>query len=245
MVHPYAFFDVDGTVLSIKSMFSFHDFWYRRWNRVNGPAGSEEYEDVTAILRRLTDSEAPRELINRRYYESFAGRSVDAVTACAQAWARSVLADPGLFVTEVIDELDGLRAKGVEPVFVSGSFKEVLEPVAEHLGVREVLATRLIQVDGKYTGRFEAPQTIGEGKAISIAEFLARRETRAADCWAFGDDVSDVPMLGAVGHPVAVIGDRALASIARSRGWRRLYLSSPDDLLPVRTDLAAQFEGVM
>lgn len=239
MEHSYAFFDVDGTLLNIKSMFSFHDFWYRRWICANGQAGSEEYEDVTAILRGLADGEAPRELINRRYYEFFAGRSVAAVTACAQAWARSTLADPHLFVTEVLDELGSLRAKGVEPVFVSGSFEEILAPIADHLGVREVLATRLLHAGGKYTGRFEAPQTIGDGKAIALAEFLAHRAARAADCWAFGDDVSDVPMLSAVGHPVAVIGDRALDSVARSRGWRRLHLAAPVGLSLVHADLSA------
>lgn len=239
MKHTYAFFDVDGTLLNMKSMFSFHDYWYRRWNRVNGQAVSEEFEDVTAILRGLAESGAPRKLINRRYYEFFAGRSVDAVTACAQAWSRSALADPNLFVTEVVDELDGLRAKGVEPVFVSGSFKEILAPIADHLGVQEVLAISLLHVNGKYTGRFEAPQTIGDGKAVAIAEFLAHRAAKAADCWAFGDDVSDVPMLSAVGYPVAVIGDHALDSVARNRGWRLLHLAASEDLSLVHANLSA------
>lgn len=239
MKHTYAFFDVDGTLLNTKSMFSFHDYWYRRWNRLNGQAVSEEFEDVTAILRGLAENGAPRELINRRYYEFFAGRPVDTVTACAQAWSRSVLADPNLFVTEVVDELDGLRAKGVEPVFVSGSFKEILAPIADHLGVQEVLATSLLHVNGKYTGRFEAPQTIGDGKVAAIAEFLAHRAAEAADCWAFGDDVSDVPMLSAVGHPVAVIGDHALDSVARNRGWRLLHLAATEDLSLVHVNLSA------
>jgi phosphoserine phosphatase len=61
----------------------------------------------------------------------------------------------------------------------------------------------------------------------------------ADDCWAFGDDVSDVPMLSAVGHPVAVIGDHALDSVARSREWRRLHLATPGDLSLVQADLSA------
>ncbi len=239
MSNAYAFFDVDGTLLRLKSMFSFHDFWYQRWTGLSGSARVEEYEDVTAILRALVESGEPRELINRRYYEYFSGRSVDEVSRCAQAWARTVVSDPRLFVTEVTDELDALRAKGVEPVFVSGSFIEVLTPIAEHLNVAHVLATRLLH-DGKtYTGRFQAPQTIGDGKVLAIAEFLAERSFSPSDCWAFGDDISDVPMLESVGHPVTVIGDSALSSTARSRGWKCLHISASDDQLLIREGLGA------
>ena len=239
MTNSYAFFDVDGTLLRLKSMFSFHDFWYQRWIGLDSGARVEEYEDVTAILRALVESGAQRELVNRRYYEFFSGRSVDEVGRCAQAWARTVVADPRLFVTEVIDELDALRAKGVEPVFVSGSFVEVLTPIADHLSVSHMLATRLLH-DGKtYTGRFRAPQTIGEGKALAIGKFLAERSILPADCWAFGDDISDVPMLEAVGHPVAVIGDSALSSTARARGWKCLHISASDDQLMIREGLGA------
>lgn len=224
MTRAYAFFDVDGTLLTIKSMFAFHDHWYRHGPPPQGQAGADEHADVSAILRALTESGAPREQVNRRYYEFFAGRSVEAVSACANDWARQALSDPGLFVPEVLDALTGLRQRGVEPVFVSGSFMEILGPIAAHLGVQDVLATRLIQARGTYTGRFEAPQTIGEGKAAALASFLAQRGTPAQDCWAFGDDASDLPMLGAVGHPVAVIGDPALAAIARSRDWRCLHV---------------------
>lgn len=231
MKTSYAFFDVDGTLLQRKSMFEFHDFWYQRWTGRNASESREEYEDVTAILRALSDSAAPRELINRRYYEFFAGRSVDDVEQCARAWARGVIADPSQFVHEVIDELNALRAKGIEPVFVSGSFEEALAPIAEHLNTSHVLATRLLHEAGKYTGRFRAPQTIGSGKALAIASFLAERAADPANCWAFGDDISDVPMLETVGHPVAVIGDPSLNDIARSRGWRSLHLSSAGNAL--------------
>lgn len=239
MANSYAFFDVDGTLLRLKSMFSFHDFWYQRWIGLDSGIRVEEYEDVTAILRALVESGAQRELINRRFYEFFSGRSVHEVGRCAQAWARTVVADPRLFVTEVIDELDALRAKGVEPVFVSGSFVEVLTPIAEHLNVSHILATRLLHDDKTYTGRFRAPQTIGEGKALAIGEFLSERSCPQSDCWAFGDDISDVSMLEAVGHPVAVIGDNALSSIARARGWKCLHISTSDDQLMIREGLSS------
>ena len=235
MSDAYAFFDVDGTLLRPKSMVAFHEYWYRHWTGLTTAAGIREYEDVSATLRTLLKSDAPRELVNRRYYEFFAGRPVDDVQRCARAWARSVTASPKNFFTEVIDEMARLRNQGIEPVFVSGSFIEVLTPIAEHLEVSQLLATRLVQVDGTYSGQILAPQTIGEGKAIAIKAFLSRHGVPSHACWAFGDDLTDMPMLDAVGHPVAVIGDPALATAARHRRRRQLHVSPPD----ARVDAAA------
>jgi hypothetical protein len=73
---------------------------------------------------------------------------------------------------------------------------------------------------------------------VEAPKFLAHRAAKADDCWAFGDDVSDVPMWSAVGHPVAAIGDHALDSVARSRGWRLLHLVAPEDLSLVHANLS-------
>lgn len=221
MNKAYAFFDVDGTVISGKSMFDFHDFWYR-----NGadPANSDEHEDVSAILRSLSVSGASREQINRRYYEFFAGRTVSSVATCAKAWAEQALAKPGFFVRKVVQRLTALRQDGVEPVFVSGSFVELLGPIAKALDVRYVLATHLLNDGQKYSGRIAMPQTIGAGKALAIHSFLADQEVDSRNCWAFGDDISDVPMLELVGHPTAVIGDQELAMVATIQGWPSIKL---------------------
>jgi hypothetical protein len=37
--------------------------------------------------------------------------------------------------------------------------------------------------------------------------------------WAYSDSESDLPMLRAVGHPVAVNPDAVLARVAREEGW--------------------------
>jgi phosphoserine phosphatase len=74
-------------------------------------------------------------------------------------------------------------------------------------------------VDGHYTGVIHPPQTIGQGKADAVRDFLAKMGYAAADCHAYGDDISDLPMLDAVGHPVVVAGGRGLATHAASVGW--------------------------
>jgi len=110
----YAFFDVDGTLIHGKSMFGFHNFWYQSWIGLSNKSHFEEYEDATAILRALQNSGSQREIINRRYYELFAGRDVTEVTHCAQAWAQRELAKPSFLIQEIVVELESLRTKGIE-----------------------------------------------------------------------------------------------------------------------------------
>jgi phosphoserine phosphatase len=106
---------------------------------------------------------------------------------------------------------------------------EILEPLARELGVVHCLATRLEEHEGRYTGEIEGLQMIGQGKADAVRAFLATRGARAAECFAYGDHHTDVPMLEAVGHPVAVIGDPRLAEHARRERWEVLDLGVTEE----------------
>ena len=62
------------------------------------------------------------------------------------------------------------------------------------------------------------------GKARAIEELAAREHIDLAASYAYSDSESDLPMLRAVGHPVAVNPDGELARIARREGWQVLRL---------------------
>jgi phosphoserine phosphatase len=79
-------------------------------------------------------------------------------------------------------------------------------------------------VDGQYTGRPGGPFTYREGKAEAIRRLAAAEGIDLAASWAYSDSESDLPMLRAVGHPVAVNPDRELARVAREEGWDVLRL---------------------
>ena len=76
--------------------------------------------------------------------------------------------------------------------------------------------------DGVYTGREGGLFAYREGKAQAIRELAEREGFDLACCYAYSDSESDLPMLRAVGHPVAVNPDSALARIARQEGWEVL-----------------------
>jgi hypothetical protein len=73
-------------------------------------------------------------------------------------------------------------------------------------------------VDGKYTGELEF-YCAGEAKAQAIRDLAERVGIDLEGSYAYSDAASDLPMLEAVGHPVAVNPDRDLRKEAEGRGW--------------------------
>jgi HAD superfamily hydrolase (TIGR01490 family) len=106
------------------------------------------------------------------------------------------------------------------PVFIcTAASSEMAEALADVLRFDGAIGTRPEVVDGVYTGHIEGPFTYREGKAEAIRELAAREGLDLGASYAYSDSESDLPMLRAVGHPVAVNPDAELARVARDEGW--------------------------
>ena len=82
------------------------------------------------------------------------------------------------------------------------------------------------------------PFAYGEGKAERLREFARRAGIDLEQSWAYSDAASDLPMLEAVGHPVAVNPDAALAEVARREGWEVLRFEKLGERLRVAAAVA-------
>ncbi|WP_326568620.1 HAD family hydrolase [Amycolatopsis rhabdoformis] len=218
MVHkkPIAFFDVDETLISIKSMFDFYDYFLAAVGH-----SAEEQHRLQAAARDLLRPGLPRVQGNRLFYQRFAGYKVDEVAGIGREWFAAHLDRGGLFHTDVLDALRAHTAAGTTTVLLSGSFPACLDPVREHAGADLAMSTQLEVRDGVYTG--EVTRTmIGDAKATIASELIARAGVAAADCHAYGDHVSDLGLLRLVGHPVAVGTNAEVLAVAEEAGWARL-----------------------
>ncbi|MFF6997590.1 HAD family hydrolase [Streptomyces sp. NPDC008313] len=202
------FCDVDETLISCKSMFTFLRF---QLVRRHGAEGAEEYERIAGELRRRSAAGESRASVNRAYYRSYAGESAAAMTALGREWFALSAADHrDFFVPSTVAELARHRAAGAEIVLVSGSFAPCLDPIAEQVGATHVLCTSPVVEDGRYTGDVPEP-VIGEGKRSAVLRLLSRYPgVSPRDCFAYGDHPSDFPMLDCVGHPRGVGDDPAV-----------------------------------
>jgi HAD superfamily hydrolase (TIGR01490 family) len=117
-----------------------------------------------------------------------------------------------------LDLIEEHKRAGRRVYIVSAAPREIVEPLAHHVGASEAIATEAAVKDGKYTGDL-LRYLDGAQKATAIREVAERHGISLERSWAYTDSATDVPMLEAVGHPVAVNPDRALRRIAQMRGW--------------------------
>jgi phosphoserine phosphatase len=121
---------------------------------------------------------------------------------------------------EALDRIRSHQRWGHRVFIVSASPEEVVAPIAQLLGVDEAIATRAeLDEHGRYSGRTER-YVYAEEKVAAMREVAARDGIDLEQSWAYSDSATDIPMLAAVGHAVAVNPDRELARAARERGWQ-------------------------
>jgi HAD superfamily hydrolase (TIGR01490 family) len=141
-----------------------------------------------------------------------------------------------LVFAEALALIDEHHRAGRRVIVISSSPVEVVAPLGTYLGVDEVIGTRPeIDEHGSYTGKLEF-YAYGSGKAEAIVEVAERDGLSLADCYAYSDSITDVPMLEAVGHPVAVNPDKELEAVATERDWLVVDFERP---VTLRTRLAA------
>jgi HAD superfamily hydrolase (TIGR01490 family) len=207
---PIAFFDVDETLLTAKTMVSFRTWW----EETTGGSG-DWFEEIRRTCATRVEQ-------NRAYYRGLAGIPLSRLRNAGRRWYASYREGEQAYVTEVVRRLERHQAAGHVVALVSGSFRPCLEPVAEDFKVATVLCTELAVDDGGLlTGDIVRPM-IGEAKRDAARELMTRTGARPEDCYAYGDHASDLPLLGCVGHPAAVGEDPVLLAEVRSRDGLRL-----------------------
>ncbi len=151
-------------------------------------------------------------------------RILGAVTGLRQADLQGINAD---ILPRLIDRvrpeakrlLERHRRAGRDTFIVSAAPQEIVEPLAHALGMTSGIGTRGVIDNGVYTGELDGPFCYGEGKVEAMQSLASWNNYDLAQSYAYSDSASDLPMLEAVGHPVAVNPDSKLERHARRNGW--------------------------
>ncbi|MFI1470011.1 HAD family hydrolase [Streptomyces wuyuanensis] len=236
-----AFFDVDHTLTTSAGLFRFLAYRYAAEARP-----PHHYVQERQRLKAMTAAGVRREETNRAYFALYAGTRTDRIARLARDWFRAELALGGLFNEPVLGRLRAHRASGDLVVLVSGSFPALLEPLLEHVGAHHMLCTEpeADPLSRTYTGRLvQRPNQpmIGRAKADAVRLFAAVHRVDLAASTAYGDHVSDAPLLASTGSGVVVGRDPELREIGVRAGWRFLPgAPEPPPLPPPPADPSAR-----
>ena len=130
------------------------------------------------------------------------------------------------------------RRMGHRTLLITGALDVVIDPLRPLFD--DVVCARLGERDGRFTGELDTSPPTGEARALIMADYADANGLDLTESVAYADSASDLPMLEAVGHPVAVNPEAKLAAIARKRGWHVEHwpkaAGGPRPLLPDRTE---------
>jgi len=210
-----AFFDLDKTTIATASMFAFSSTL--REAGYLGPGvimraiwGKAVYQYLGADHDRMEDMRNSALKLCKGWEREKINRLVTS--------AMEEVIDPIVY-QEALAEMDAHKAAGHMVFMVSASPEEVVRPLARYLGADGSVASMAeVDADGRYTGEVEfysyGPYKVDAMEALALEYDLDLRAS-----YAYTDSVTDMPMLEAVGNPVVVNPDRALAREALDRGW--------------------------
>ena len=219
-----AFFDLDRTLLSGAS----------------GPVMSESLRQVGV----LADRQIPGEALVYRLFDAV-GETLPAMAMTRQAarfasgWNRAAVRAAGeAAAARLVDQVQPFgrllieehRDAGRPVVLATTSPYDLVAPLAQALGLDDVIATRYGVHEGAYDGSIVGDFVWGPGKLSAVRAWADRHGVDLSASYAYSDSVFDAPLLGAVGHPVVVNPDPRMRLLATLRRWPQRYLDVPSGI---------------
>jgi HAD superfamily hydrolase (TIGR01490 family) len=122
----------------------------------------------------------------------------------------------------VLKLIEAIKADGGKVLLATSSLDFIVRPLAERLGIDDVIASSLEYRDGRCTGRLNGPAMFGQAKRDAVLSYAKKKGVELSDSAFYSDSIHDLPLLLAVGEPVAVAPERRLRREAEARGWKIL-----------------------
>jgi HAD superfamily hydrolase (TIGR01490 family) len=210
-----AFFDLDKTLIEGSSAFHFARAAYRAGVISRRQIARDAWENLRFRIEGSTDEKS--DALRERVLEALAGQRVVDLQRLGPAVLAGIL--PRVY-PEVLAEAHAHQDAGRPAYIVTAASQELADVLATVLVLDGGIGTRSEVRDDVYTGKPDGPFTYRDGKAEAIRMLAAEQGIDLAESYAYSDSESDLPMMRAVGHPVAVNPDRELERIARAEGWR-------------------------
>ncbi len=111
--------------------------------------------------------------------------------------------DEIVFTPGAKELISAVHALGGKVGAVSGGFRQILEPLANQIGLDYWLANELEVSNGKLTGKVIGPVISAEEKSGALKSWAVESDVELKDTIAIGDGANDIQMLQASGFAIA------------------------------------------
>lgn len=235
-----AFFDLDKTVIARAALVAFSRPLHRagylsRWLVLRALYGHFVFQYFGADEERMAKMRESALRVTRGWHQATIKDLVEE--------ALDEVIDPIVYA-EALELIREHRDAGRRVYLISASPEEIVVPLGRHLGVDQTIATTCrLDDDGRYTGEVDL-YAYGPFKAQAMQEEAERRGIDLERSYAYSDSATDLPMLRAVGHPVAVNPDRELLKVARAEEWDVRVFDRPISMRSRRPASAATAAGI-
>ena len=210
-----AFVDLDGTLIPGSANIPLATAAFTAGLVSPGELVRDLLHGVSFLLTGATDGRS--EQVRDRILAAVAGRPAAQVEALGDRFISDLV---GSIRPVMREALDRHAESGVDRVVLSASPTEIVSRLAHEAGFElGVGTTSERDADGVYTGRLAGPFCYGTGKVEVMRGLADEHGYDLVASYAYSDSASDLPMLRAVGNPVAVNPEPELRVIAVAEGW--------------------------
>lgn len=116
------------------------------------------------------------------------------------------------------------KAQGHRPLIITATNTFITRPIAEKLGINELIGTEPETHEGRFTGRVAGVPSFQHGKVTRLADWLKQHDETLEDSYFYSDSHNDLPLLEQVSYPIAVDADPRLTQVAKEKGWKQMSL---------------------
>ncbi len=208
-----ALFDMEGTIITSNVVESYV------WARMADLTPEEWPRELASVFGRIPGylqiDRRDRGDFLRTFFRRYEGASVEGIDRLVASHVAEFMLQKAS--AAALRRIREHRAAGHLTILITAAAEPFVRPLSPLFDV--VIGADLEERDGRYTGFMSAPPLVGEARAAWLRRYALLEGIELRHSYAYADSYSDLPLLRAVGNPVAVSPDASLYRFARRRRW--------------------------
>ena len=209
-------FDLDNTLIAGDSDYLWGEFLVKKqivdrvWHQERNDRFYRDYENGALNIKEWLEFQL-KPLVDNKTEELFALRNEFITTTIKP-----------LILTKALAEIKKHADNTILIITATNDF--ITRPIADLLGIKNLLATEFEFKGGKYTGKIIGAPTYQDGKVARLNLWLQDKNLDLGESFFYSDSHNDIPLLSLVTYPIAVDPDPKLRNYAKQHDWQIISL---------------------